>query len=131
MENTMEDSILNRAEQAANQARQVVIEQALRPYVPEQYMITIESNIGDTLTIIVHTHAQWVRIDMVKDMKYSISAIDVEFAKLKKRTSCHIDEPYLVFSTLEQIAPRLKQALQYLDNGDPEQAGQYLAGFAN
>lgn len=66
---------------------------------------------------------------LIADHNYHINAIHVEYINYDQ----HIDrEQYRrCYDRLDEVAPRLTQALRWLEIGDAKQSSAYLAGLTD
>lgn len=124
----MVDTILDAVDDVLNREA----ERLLRPFVPETYTISCEIEDRDSLYFRVEYCkdgiSQYVLLVADIDHNYHINVIRVEYFNHnqcidQKYQHCHIH--------LDEIAPRLTQALRWLEIGDAKQASAYLAGLTD
>lgn len=121
----MVDTILDAVDDALDREA----ERLLRPFVPASYTISCKIEDGDSLSFRVEYHKDGIGqyVWLIAYTDHNFIAIHVEYINLNQ----HIDiEKYQsCYDRLDEVAPRLTQALRWLEIGDAKQASAYLAGL--
>lgn len=133
METTMINTMLNAVQDALNREA----ERLLRPYVPDEYEITVEFYGNefydrDSIKITVcnrdNNGAQYVTLIADAENHYLINSAEVTYFRHGYGKREGWKNPH---ATLEHIAPRIREVLRWLEAGDATQASDYLAGVTD
>ncbi|GGI15416.1 hypothetical protein GCM10007377_15790 [Galliscardovia ingluviei] len=133
METTMISTMLNAVQDTLN----CEAERLLRPYVSDDYEITAEFygdefySIDSIKITVIHRDDNGVRdVTLIADAErnYLINSANVTYFRHGYGNRKGWKNPK---TTLEHIAPRIREALRWLEAGDTEQASAYLAGLTH